>query len=308
MDTVSTHGLQLSRMTLGTVQLGMPYGVANQTGQPSLKDALHLLAAARKGGVNCLDTARAYGQAEQVLGAFFARSGLGSTTVVTKFCIDPEKGTDPVQLRRQVEESARASMQALGVTTLPMLMAHHADDLTVYGPAVNEALADLRAEGLVRHTGASVYTAGQIDRVLEQPGHTLVQLPLNALDVRLVRSGHLLRLREAGCMVFVRSVFLQGLFFLRDFHGAVATAQPYVERLRDIAKDAGMDVAALALCYARDLPGVTSLVLGAETVAQVEENIRLMQAPPLDAGVRQAVEQLADKTPIEAIMAALSAR
>ena len=59
---------KLSRLMLGTVQFGQPYGVANRTGQPTATEVREIVAAAIDGGVNCFDTAAAYGTSEQVLG------------------------------------------------------------------------------------------------------------------------------------------------------------------------------------------------------------------------------------------------
>ena len=68
MQTSAWKDCQLSRLMLGTVQFGMPYGVANRMGQPDYGDVLAMVAAAIEGGVNCFDTAAAYGSSEEVLG------------------------------------------------------------------------------------------------------------------------------------------------------------------------------------------------------------------------------------------------
>ncbi|MFP6678012.1 MAG: aldo/keto reductase, partial [Pirellulaceae bacterium] len=60
--------LRLSRLTLGTVQFGLPYGVANRGGQTSYSDVVKILRVCLDGGVNCFDTAADYGTSEEVLG------------------------------------------------------------------------------------------------------------------------------------------------------------------------------------------------------------------------------------------------
>lgn len=304
----SVNGLLLPKMTLGTVQLGMRYGVANQTGQPLLHAAFGLLQAAREGGVNAFDTARVYGESEAVLGKYFASNGLEDTIVVTKFRIDANSGVSPVEVERQVVCSVETSLEQLGLESLHFLLAHNPDDLVQYGGAVNRALKSLQHRGLVGHTGASVYTAQQVDAILAQPWHTAIQIPINALDTRLVRGGHLGRLQAAGFIVFVRSVFLQGLLFLKKFPPDLAVASPFVQKLHRLSEAANREVADLALSYVRDLPGVTSLVLGAETSEQVRKNIHLMDAPPLEDNLRENIGWLAANTPIEEIMQALLAR
>ena len=76
MLTSTWNNEQLSRLMLGTVQFGMPYGVANRTGQPSYPDVVAILAAAVEGGVNCFDTAAAYGTSEDVLGRALRELGI----------------------------------------------------------------------------------------------------------------------------------------------------------------------------------------------------------------------------------------
>src|SRR5258708_36123447 len=64
---VSSRGIQ-SELTLGTAQLGMEYGIVNREGQPPPQLAIRMVRAAIAHGVKTLDTARAYGEAEAVLG------------------------------------------------------------------------------------------------------------------------------------------------------------------------------------------------------------------------------------------------
>ena len=57
-----------ARLALGTVQFGLPYGVANIHGQVNSEQAHAMLSAARDAGIDTLDTAIAYGEAEELLG------------------------------------------------------------------------------------------------------------------------------------------------------------------------------------------------------------------------------------------------
>ena len=71
MKTTNIAGQQVSAMSLGTVQLGMNYGIANNSGQPDEEKSFSMLRAALENGVTSLDTARVYGNAEDVLGRVF---------------------------------------------------------------------------------------------------------------------------------------------------------------------------------------------------------------------------------------------
>ncbi|GHU74352.1 aldo/keto reductase [Clostridia bacterium] len=299
--------MNISPMTLGTVQLGMAYGIANSTGKPSLETAFDVLDTAHRGGVTCLDTARLYGDSERVIGQYLAAHPGSSFTVITKFRVDPAAvhGHASVfdQVSEQIESSVKASLSALGLTKLPLLLLHNADDMDAYGSAVPDALRSLMDRGLVERVGVSVYEGEQVARMLQNDLYSAVQLPINVLDRRLISSGMLEALRLAGKMVFARSVFLQGLFFMAELPARFTQATPWVKRLKDIAEREGMPVSQLALTAIRDLPGITSLVLGAETPEQAARNAELMNAPPLPSKLADEVAALGKDAPIEAIMA-----
>ena len=70
MKTTTFAEYQLSQLMLGTVQFGMQYGIANRQGRPSYETVREILAVAFEGGVNCLDTAAAYGESEELIGRF----------------------------------------------------------------------------------------------------------------------------------------------------------------------------------------------------------------------------------------------
>src|SRR5690348_4569556 len=104
-------GRPISRLTLGTVQLGVAYGAANVTGQPSAAEANRILAAAWDGGITCLDTAAEYGEAEARIGAWMATSG-HRPIVISKLPRIPDGANPALFVRQHVDRSARS----LGVT------------------------------------------------------------------------------------------------------------------------------------------------------------------------------------------------
>lgn len=81
------------KLALGTVQFGLPYGVANATGRMSDETAAEVLRTARSIGMDTLDTAIAYGESESTLG----RLGVHDWRVISKLppvpqvCPDIEK-------------------------------------------------------------------------------------------------------------------------------------------------------------------------------------------------------------------------
>ena len=66
-----------AKLGLGTVQLGLAYGVSNSGGQVSPQEALRLLTAASDAGIGAIDTAQAYGTSESVIGQWIAATAGG---------------------------------------------------------------------------------------------------------------------------------------------------------------------------------------------------------------------------------------
>ena len=81
----------ISRLTLGTVALGMDYGISNNGERPGRMQSFGVLSAALKAGINTLDSARGYGESEQLIGDFLYNEEINRpVNIVTKFRITRE--------------------------------------------------------------------------------------------------------------------------------------------------------------------------------------------------------------------------
>src|SRR5258705_3440888 len=90
------------RLALGTAQLGLSYGIANRTAQPTEAIARQIVEDSWTGGVEFFDTAQVYGTSEVVLGRCFRDLGIADRVrVVSK--LDPATPID------QIESAVRRS-------------------------------------------------------------------------------------------------------------------------------------------------------------------------------------------------------
>lgn len=233
----------MSRLGLGTVQFGMPYGVANARGQVAAGDVARILALARRAGIATLDTAALYGESEAVLGASLAGTGAADAfRIVTKTAKVGSARTEGDAVTTLAQTFSR-SLRLLRQDQVYGLLAHDADDLLgPHGQAIWSELSRLKAAGMVRKVGASVYTGDQIDRLLDRYALDLVQLPINAVDRRLVAGGQLARLHARGVEIHARSVFLQGLLLAPP-----ETISPHFGALRTRVMELRTAFAALGL-------------------------------------------------------------
>ena len=174
--------------------------------------------------------------------------------------------------------------------------------MKAYGERLRDAMEKMKEAGEVKILGASVYEASEVEAFLDYDWLSAIQIPMNILDCRISQSGLLEELHKKGVTVFVRSVFLQGLLCMEQVPERYDFLASYVGEFRDIAKSEGMTLRELAVSYIRDLPGVSSLVLGCERKEQVKENAELVDAKRISVAGIEAVRSLAKKVPIEEAM------
>lgn len=288
-------GYRFSQLTLGTVQLGLNYGVSNNEGVPGTEESRGILQAALNSGINTLDTARQYGSSEAVIGDFLERNGKSpQVNLVSKFKISPQNLHHPERAWREVVDSVKTSLATLKITELPVCLLHKGEepirDVMQVLPGI---IRRLKEQGLISIGGISAFFPGDVHWFLDSEEIEATQVPLSILDQRLIHSGLLNSMSAAGKLVFARSIFLQGLFFMEsaDLKGNLIAAENHLKQLRQLADLGGMSVAQLAFSFVRDLPGVNSIVFGAINEAQVHENVRLLNGKPVPkALIEKAME------------------
>lgn len=246
------------KLALGGAQFGLAYGVSNESGQVSRQAAREILGLARVAGVDTIDTAIAYGDSEACLGEI----GVDNFKVVTKL---PPVPDDIVDVAAWVYDEIKGSLDRLDVARVHGLLLHRADQLLgKHGQALAAALQSARHDGVVAKIGVSIYDPEQIAAIMPVFPPDIVQAPLNLLDRRLVTSGWMQRLHDAGVEVHTRSTFLQGLLLMDQ-----AAMPPRFWRWRSLWDTWGawLDANALSatracLQYPLSLPQVDRVIVG----------------------------------------------
>ena len=236
------------RLALGTVQFGLDYGISNHDGQVCDEELDEIIALARHAGIDTLDTAQAYGNAEQRLG----QRDITGFTIIDKLA--------PGLPLSDVKAAVNNSLHLLGRKRLDGLLLHRSQDAS---PAMVELLTDLQKKGSIGKLGISVYSPEELD-AWSAAGYPLelVQLPANLLDQRFLRTGWLDKLVDFGCEIHVRSLFLQGLLLMQptqrpDYFQRFATALERFDHWHPSMAPLGR-----ALSIMTALPQVSRFVVG----------------------------------------------
>jgi aryl-alcohol dehydrogenase-like predicted oxidoreductase len=183
----------------------------------------------------------------------------------------------------------------LRLDCLPVVLFHREADAAHWN-----VLADLRAKGWLHHAGASCDNRpGPAAELLAGGRVSALQLPGNVLDQRHQRSGVFRDAASRGVAVFLRSVYLQGLLVMpeEDIPPALRDVVPVRRSLASIAGQAGMSFAELALRYMLTQDGVTCVLTGVETVAQVRENLAIFARGPLPKDMLAMIDKSIPELP-----------
>jgi aryl-alcohol dehydrogenase-like predicted oxidoreductase len=199
-------------LALGTVQFGLSYGISNQEGRTPENEVYRILTAARDDGATMLDTAHAYGAAEEIIGQLVGEDP--AFQIVTKIGarID-ESSAAAAHWSRELEESLRR----LRRDSVYGILIHNVANLNLAnGRSLWRLLERARKDGVVKKIGISVYAPADLDALYETLKPELVQMPLSLFDQRFLESGWIVRLQQNGVEIHVRSVFLQGLLLMPE--------------------------------------------------------------------------------------------
>ena len=260
-----------SRLVLGTAQLGMPYGIANSTGQPDFEVAVSIIKTAWEYGIREFDTAQAYGESEAVLGRALLSLGISNDVrIITK--LDPKLELNKGQ---KIKRAINGSIERLQIPSLYGLMLHREEWLDNLNNGLEKTLRALVLDGTVQHLGVSLYTPVKALRALESDILDMIQVPANILDHRFADAGVFNLADEKGKLVYIRSVFLQGLLLMKpeDLQANMAFAKPALTKLDFLCNQYKLTPNRLALLYIKQKYTQGKVVFGAEMSEQIIQNM-----------------------------------
>lgn len=275
-----------TRLGIGTVQFGLAYGVTNQVGQVGVEEAASILRFARQNDVTTIDTAALYGDSEATIGHAAAGAAFDIVTKTVK--IGGEATADAAA--NAIVSRFERSVRDLQVDRVDALMVHDAGDLIgPHGDRVWRCLQDIKASGLARKVGASVYSGNEIDHLLDRYDIDIVQLPINALDLRLVDGGQLDALAARKVEIHARSIFLQGLLLTPPEHlpTKFAALAPSLVQMRQAFTLAGLGVieGLVAAVFRHQM--IDRVIVGASSLREFQEIVSAasrLQIAEIDSG------------------------
>ena len=276
-----------SKMTLGTVQFGLNYGIANTDGKPSYEKARDIVAEAYANDITSFDTAAAYGDSELVLGQIFNELKIGKKVeVVSKVPGVKEQNLSPADAENFITKSVEKSLQRLKIDQLAACLFHREEDFEYI-----DILRKLEGRDLIAGSGVSLDFPIQCGQVLQKKVKYL-QIPYNIFDRRFDEFWP--KAEGAEITIFIRSVYLQGLLLMPEARIAPDLKEviPVRRQLESLAIDAGISMPELCMRFILCNPAVSSVLTGVDSIDQLQQNIELFAKGPLPADILEEINKI----------------
>ena len=269
----------MNKLALGTVQFGMKYGINNFVGVPNDREVSNILDFAYKNGIQTLDTAIAYGNSQERLG----KLSYDNFKIISKF--------SGIFNFKDLENELLKSLSNLRRDKIYGFIFHKAIDL-IKNPKMWSYLEKLKSLKKIKKIGFSIYNEKELNEILNL-GFVpdLVQLPYSILDRRLEDS--LKKLNNLDVEIHVRSVFLQGLYFkdLNNLPETLFPLRPYLRKLHEICNFNKIKMSLLALNFIKQNKNIDKIVIGSDSVCQLNENISAMRYN-LDSDIIKSIHEI----------------
>jgi aryl-alcohol dehydrogenase-like predicted oxidoreductase len=294
--TLGRSGLRVSPLCLGAMTFGSDWGFGADEASASAMLDLYL-----GSGGNFIDAANIYtkGHAEAILGGYFAeRGGRDRVVLATKFggnlfSGDPNGGGAG---RKAVLQQLENSLRRLKTDYLDLYWLHFEDPHTPMDETLR-VLDDLVASGKVRYLGVSDVPAWKVAqaqteaRLRDRSPFIALQIEYSLVE-RSVEHELMPMARELGLGVTPWSPLRGGLLSGKYRRGQLPDQGRHkpgssksltdrnfsiIESLEAVAAEAGTGMARAAIAWVLAKPGVTSPILGARTVEQLQDNLAALE-------------------------------
>jgi aryl-alcohol dehydrogenase-like predicted oxidoreductase len=251
----------VSKLALGTAQFGSDYGINNVSGKVQAKEVENILNYCNATGIDTIDTAQMYGSSEEVLGNTIRDLHF---KIISKLSVDDYDCVYP---------SFEKSLSKLNAQKLYGFIYHHFDTWQKHPDSFNE-FTTLKNENKVNKIGYSLYFPSQLETLFKKNiPFNIVQVPYNIFDRRF--ETYFPEMKSRGIEIHVRSVFLQGLFFVNveKLKSHFKPVEKKIRRLDQISKEINSTIHSICLNFVIGNTHIDKIVLGVDNLKNLQDNV-----------------------------------
>jgi len=296
--------LSISEVSLGTVELGMEYGLKGtmESKIPTEVDAHHLLNRALDLGMNFIDTASEYGNSEEIIGRAL-KDRRSEYILATKCMHRLDEGFDQNQSKRSIAQSIDQSLVRLQTDYIDLIQVHGRDNLElelrmIREGVVIEELNKAQKAGKVRFIGYSSYSETAAHKAIVDGRWDTLQIACNILDRRQLKEV-VPAASKNGVGIIVRSALLKGALTEKNKYipEKLKPLVKHIEGLVDIQSTTQYTLPALALRFVLAIPDISTIIVGADRIKYLEEAVSTSDGEQLNDEILFKLKNMALDNP-----------
>jgi len=253
------------KLAIGTVQFGINYGINNKNGIPRDIDVSEIFDLSIKNNINYLDTSISYGNSEERI----SKLANNKFNIITK--------SNNVKSSEELTSSILTSLSSLKTKSVYGFLFHNANNL-IDNHDLWSTLVKFKNEKKVNKIGYSIYDTNQIDYLLDKGFiPDIVQLPYSLLDRKFEK--YFMKLNKLGTEIHVRSVFLQGLYFMNNkkLPKKLWPLKKYLDSIDSICRKFNVSIGELALNFVNENKFIDKIIMGVDSSIQLNQNIQMIK-------------------------------
>lgn len=262
----------MKKLILGAAQFGLPYGITNSKGlMPDDKELHDILDYAYERGIQTIDTADAYGIANERLALYFKKSK-SRFNIINKIFRYPV--LDELSIKNLIN-NLLIRRDAFKIERFECLMIHHALSL-LHQPVVTQTFfSSLKDKGIFENLGLSINNQSEYTSINEYFKIDVLQAPFNIINQNILNTEFITNLHKSLCKIHARSLFLQGILLVPysnlPFH--LKSLAPYLNKVEILAKNWGESVMTMCFLFALRSNYVDKFVFGVQSKKELIEII-----------------------------------
>lgn len=298
MNILGKTGLKVSKIGLGTVEIGLPYGIGVKD-LPTDKEAETILKSAIEMGITYIDTARGYGVAEERIG----KSGIGKVPgiVIGTKCgqfLKNEPDLHGAELDKRIREDIDMSRQMLQQDQLQLVQFHN--ELSAYTDyqEIMEILKKIKDQGKVLHFGIASRGEAATLAAYNTDLFETSQLAYNIIDQRMATKV-IPTAQAKNIGIINRSVLLKGALTPKanKLPDELKPLRENSVKAALIAEELDISLADLAIRFVASNPAISTILIGTIKPHHLETALQATNQEPLPEEVLEQLYTLAIDDP-----------
>ncbi len=250
------------RLILGSAQWGLNYGISNTYGKPKKREIQEIIDIADNKNIHYVDTAYLYGDSEKRVGSLCS----DKFKIITKI--------NPNSNEFIIENLVNRSLKRLERKKVYGCLIHNVDIL-IDNPHLWSELVHEKEKGKIEKIGCSFYEPYQLEKILSlKILPDIVQIPFSILDRKFEK--YFSELKRKKIEIHIRSVFLQGLYFLdtNSLSEKFTSIKEPLKKIEQLCDENFINKLDLCLAYVSNNSLVDYIVIGVQNKEQLIQIIR----------------------------------